>query len=122
MTSTIKLELKEGPNEKRFIFGLDAGKNWVTSHIGPMDMIHYLTNIRVMQVDEDSAYLTAYAMVQHCPPGRGRECHGPKYKTSREYFVNLVRDGEVLKIMRFVVDVIWREGIVLVCSLGVLEG
>ncbi|KAJ5216382.1 uncharacterized protein N7498_002789 [Penicillium cinerascens] len=106
-------ELKLGTDEKRTINGLPAFKAQVLNHVGPMDTTHMISNVRVNHNEgEDTASLTAYALAQHCPPGRGKEPDGPKYISGGEYAVDLVKDlGDGMwKIKKWVLDVIWTQG------------
>lgn len=78
-----------------------------------MDTTHMISNVRVDVKDgADTASLTAYALAQHCPPGKGKELDAPKYLVGGEYWIDLVRDeGDGLwKIKKWVLDVIWRQG------------
>jgi hypothetical protein len=78
-------------------------KPQVFDHIGPMDTTHMIINVRVSHKAGDNvASLTAYALAQYCPPGRGKELDGPKYIAGAEYLVDLVQNhGEGLwKIKR----------------------
>lgn len=72
-----------------------------------------LSNIRVdVKEGADTASLVAYALAQHCPPGRGKEPDGPKYLTGGEYWIDLVRDESdgLWKIKKWVLDIVWRQG------------
>lgn len=74
-----------------------------------------LSNIRVeYKAGADTASLTAYALAQHCPPGRGKEADGPKYLVGGEYRVDVVRGEEggemVWKMKKWVLDIIWTQG------------
>ena len=78
-----------------------------------MDTLHMLSNFRVdFKDDADTAFLTCYALAQHCPPGRGTEPNGPKLMVGGEYRIDLVRDkGDGLwKVKKWVLDVLWRQG------------
>ena len=72
-----------------------------------------ISNVRVDVKDgADTAFLTAYALAQHCPPGKGIEPDGPKLLVGSEYLVDLVKDeGDGLwKIKKWVLNVSWRQG------------
>jgi hypothetical protein len=106
-------EIRAGESESRIVNSLSTIRTQVLAHVGPMDTSHTISNVRVDVKDgADTAYLSAYAMAQHCPPGRGKEPDGPKYLVGGEYRVDLVKDeGDGLwKIKKFVLDVIWRQG------------
>ena len=76
---SITLEINAGEDERRSITGLSTLRAGVLNHVGPMDTTHMISNVRVDVKDgADTASLTANAMAQHCPPGRGKEPDGPK--------------------------------------------
>lgn len=109
----IVFEINIGNDVKRTIDGLSALKEQVLNHVGPMDTTHMISNVRINHKDgEDTASLTAYALAQHCPPGRGKEPDGPKYLTGGEYAIDLVKDhGDGMwKIKKWVLDVVWTQG------------
>ncbi|KAJ5851331.1 uncharacterized protein N7529_010716 [Penicillium soppii] len=114
MTEDTSFEINPGPNDPRsLINGLSTLKSSVFDHVGPLDTTHMITNVRVNhRAGEKTASLTAYALSQHCPPGRGAEFAGPKYIAGSEYWIDLVQgDGDGLwKIKKWVIDVIWRQG------------
>jgi SnoaL-like domain len=100
-------------SEDRSITSLSDLRTLVLDHVGPMDTSHMISNIRIDHKEgEKTASLTAYALAQHCPPGRGKEPDGPKYLVAGEYSMELVRDeGDGLwKIKKWLLDVIWRQG------------
>ncbi|KXL51491.1 MAG: hypothetical protein FE78DRAFT_135696, partial [Acidomyces sp. 'richmondensis'] len=77
------------------------------------DTSHMISNIRVdIKDDANTASLTAYALAQHCPSGRGKEPDGPKYLVGGEYFIDLLKDEEdgMWKIKTWILEVIWRQG------------
>jgi hypothetical protein len=95
------------------IKGLDAIRTQIFDVVGPMDTTHMISNVRVDVKDGAStASLAAYAMAQHCPPGRGTEPDGPKFTTGSTYSLNLVKDESdgLWKIKKFAMKVIWRQG------------
>jgi hypothetical protein len=113
ITKDAYLELAAGPNERTVIEGISTLKTQLFDHIGPMDTTHMVSNVRVNYKAGDSvASLTAYALAQHCPPGRGKDVDGPKFIAGSEYLVDLVLDhGDGLwKVKKWVVDIIWRQG------------
>ncbi len=87
-------------------------RDGVLAHVGPMDTTHTITNIRIDVKDgADTASLTANALAQHCPPGRGKEPNGPKLLVGGEYRIDLVKVEDGLwKIKKWVLDIIWRQG------------
>ncbi len=106
----VVFELRPGDT---IINALSTIRTQVLDHVGPMDTTHMISNVRVDVRDgADTASLTAYALAQHCPPGKGKEPDAPKYLVGGEYWIDLVRDeGDGLwKIKKWVLDVIWRQG------------
>jgi hypothetical protein len=79
-----------------------------------MDTTHTISNVRVSYVNgADTASMTANALAQHCPPGRGCEADGPKYLVAAEYLLDLKRDsGEdgLWRITKWVFKKIWTQG------------
>ncbi len=74
---------------------------------------HMLSNIRIDVKDgADTASMTAYALAQHCPPGRVKEVDAPKYLIAGEYQMELVRDDRdrLWKIRKWILHVIWKQG------------
>ena len=95
------------------INGLDAIRTQLLDFVGPMDTTHMISNVRVDVKDGAStASLTAYALAQHCPPGKGREPDSPKYLAASTYFLDLVKDKSdgLWKIEKWVMKVIWTQG------------
>lgn len=106
----VTFELQPGD---RIINGLSTIHAQLLDHVGPMDTTHMTSNVRVDIKDgADTAFLTAYALGQHCPPGKGKEPDAPKYLVGGENWVDLIRDeGDGLwKIKKWVLNVIWRQG------------
>ena len=95
------------------VSGTSKLRDQVFAHVGPMDTSHMISNIRVDLKDgANTASLTAYALAQHCPPGRGKEQDGPKYLVGGEYWIDVVKDESdgLWKIKKWVLDVIWKQG------------
>jgi hypothetical protein len=108
----VTFEIHDG-DKKTAISGTSNMRDTILAAVGPMDTQHIISNIRVDVKDgADTASLTAYAMAQHCPPGKGREVDAPKYLVGGEYFIDLVRDDEdgLWKIKKFVLKAIWTQG------------
>ncbi|MCJ1304227.1 hypothetical protein MMC08_007039 [Hypocenomyce scalaris] len=104
-------ELHSG--DRRIINGLSAIRTQVLDLVGPMDTTHMISNVRVdVQDGADTASLTAYALAQHCLPGKGKEPDAEKYLVGGEYWVDLVRDEAdgVWKMKKWVLDIIWGQG------------
>lgn len=107
----IVFELHDG--DIKTINSLSTIRTQVLAHVGPMDTTHMISNVRVdVKNGEDTASLTAYALAQHCAPGKGREPDAPKYLVGGEYWIGLERDevDGLWKIKKWVLDVIWRQG------------
>ena len=107
----VTFELHDG--NRRVINGLSTIRTQVLESVGPMDTTHMISNVRVDVKDgADTASLTAYALAQHCPPGKGKVPDGPKYLVASEYRIDLMKDEAdgLWKIKKFVLDVIWRQG------------
>jgi SnoaL-like domain len=105
------MELRE--DETKIIRGLSAIRTEVLGPVGPMDTTHMISNMRIEVKDgANTASLTAYALEQHCPPGKGKDPNGPKYLVGAEYFIDMVRDEEdgLWKIKKWVLEVIWHQG------------
>ncbi len=98
--------------EKRVFEGLSSIHTYVFDKVGPMDTTHNISAVRVdVQDGADTAHVTATAMAQHCPPGRGKEPDGPKYTVGGQYFLDLVKDeAGQWKITKWVLNVIWNQG------------
>lgn len=82
-------------------------------HVGPMVTTHMVSNVRVDVTEgADTASLTAYALGQHCPPGKGKEPDAPKFLVCGEFWIDAVKDkGDGLwKIKKWILDIIWRQG------------
>ena len=92
--------------------GLKDLRTHLFDFVGPMDSTHMLSNIRVdLKEGATTASLTAYALAQHSPPGRGNESDGPKLLAGSEYFVDLVKNGGgEWKIKKWAMKVIWMQG------------
>ena len=72
-----------------------------------------ISNVRVDVKDgADTASLTAYALAQHCPPGKGKEPDASKYLAGGEYCIDLIKDEAdgLWKIKKWVLNVIWSQG------------
>jgi hypothetical protein len=94
------------------INGLDAIRTQLFNFVGPMDTTHMINNVRVdLQDAASTASLSAYALAQHCPPGKGNEADGLKYLAASEYFIDLVKgcDGQ-WKIKKWAMKIIWTQG------------
>ncbi|KAH7310309.1 hypothetical protein BKA65DRAFT_518827 [Rhexocercosporidium sp. MPI-PUGE-AT-0058] len=95
----------------RSISGLPAIRAQVFDFIGPMDTTHVLSNIRIDVKDgADTASLTATAINMHCPPGRGGDPAGPKFLAGTRYNVEFVEVEGEWKVVKWVINVVWRQG------------
>ncbi|KAJ5580155.1 uncharacterized protein N7459_006140 [Penicillium hispanicum] len=85
----------------------------VFARVGPMDTTHTISNIRIEVKDgAETASLSAIAVAQHCPPGRGKEPDGPKFLAGSEYTLDLVLDQAtgLWKIKKWILDILWTQG------------
>ncbi len=64
--------------DKKVLPNLNMIRMHVLDRVGPMDTTHSISNIRVTSKNgaDDTAFITATSMAQHCPPGRGKEPDG----------------------------------------------
>jgi hypothetical protein len=95
------------------IDGRDAIRTQLLDRVGPMDTTHIVSNVRVDVKDGAStASLTANAMAQHCPPGKGGEPDGLYLLTGAMYFIDLVKDESdgLWKVKKWAMRIIWRQG------------
>ncbi|KAH8801792.1 hypothetical protein F5884DRAFT_807864 [Xylogone sp. PMI_703] len=102
--------LKSGDREVTSLAVIEAE---LFAHIGSMDTTHTPSNIRIdLKEGGKIASLTANAVAQHCPPGRGREPDGPKYLVGGEYQIELILDevDGLWKIRKWIMNVIWSQG------------
>jgi len=94
------------------VIGLDALRSQL-DFVGPMDTTHTISNMRIdVKEGAGTASLTAYALAQHCPPGRGLEPDGPKFLAASSYAADLVKDESdgLWKMKRWASKGIWRQG------------
>ena len=91
--------------------GRDFTVRQLMSHVGQLDTMHAVTNIRV-DVDGDQAHLTCYLIGQHHRPGQGPSAdHGDHLWLGNFFDSHLVRrDGHVWRIRRHRVDSSWVNG------------
>ncbi len=109
----VRFEIHDGGPEVHAADSLTQLRESVFAHVGPMDTTHTVSNMRIDVQDEaQKASLTAYAVAQHCPPGRGREPDGPKFMAGGEYAIDLEKDGASgeWKIRKWVLHLVWRQG------------
>lgn len=95
------------------IQGLETIRTRFLVPVGPMDTTHTISNVRVdMKEGASTAKLTAYALAQHCPPGKGLDPNGLKFLASAIYSVDVVKDksDDVWKIEKWVMKLIWTQG------------
>jgi hypothetical protein len=95
------------------IKGVDCIKAQLLDFVGPMVTTHMISNVRVdLKEGAKTASLTAFALAQHCPPGRGEEMDGPKYLAASEYFIDVLKDETdgIWKIKKWTAKLIWTQG------------
>lgn len=99
------------------VTGRDAVVDILTAAVGtPLDTSHVLTNFRV-QLDGDKANVGCYANVRHFRKGEGLSLgHQECFTTQSRYESVVVRDGDVWRVQRLVIKVMWSLGDVRVVS------
>ena len=91
--------------------------NQLMEHVGKLDSMHAVTNIRV-EIDGDGAHLTCYLIGQYHRPGQGASADFGDHLWLGNFFdTHLVRDREgghehVWRIRRHRVDSSWANGTV----------
>ena len=98
--------------------GRDLVVATLLAHVGQLDSMHAVTNIRV-EVDGDEAHLTCYLLGQHHRPGEGASADFGDHLWLGNFFdTHLVRDtGHVWRIRRHRVDSSFANGRVSVTRL-----
>lgn len=97
--------------DKKVLSNLTVIRMHVLDKVGPMDTTHSISNIRVDAKDgDDTAFVTATSMAQHCPPGRGKEPDGPKYMVSGEYSAHVTKVDGIWKLKKCALKVVWTQG------------
>lgn len=97
--------------------GRDFTVNQLMAHVGRLDSMHAVTNIRV-EIVGDEAHLTCYLIGQHHRPGQGASVDfGDHLWLGNLFDTHLVRDREtghehVWRIRRHRVDSSWANGTV----------
>lgn len=93
--------------------GLETIRTRFLVPVGPMDTTHTISNVRVdLKEGASTAKVNAYALAQHCPPGKGLDPNGPKFLASAIYAVDVVKDKSdgVWKIGKWAMKIIWTQG------------
>lgn len=93
--------------------GLTTIRDKVFTRVLKLDTMHTISNIRIDVKDgANTARLSAFALAQHCPLGRGVEPDGPKFVGAGEYIIDLVLDkaDNLWKVKKWVLDLIWTQG------------
>jgi len=93
--------------------GRDFTVDQLMSHVGKIDSMHAVTNIRV-KIDGDQAQLTCYLLGQHHRPGEGASAdHGDHLWLGNFFDSRLVREHDhVWRIRHHRVDSSWANGTV----------
>jgi len=104
----------------RSIDGRDAIDEQIFHPIGPLDTMHFLSNVRVQsraETEEGTAYLTCYALAQHFRPGEGVDTAQTAHLLGGAmYFVNLVKEEGEWRVSKWAMKIVWLEG-----DMGVLQ-
>ena len=70
-----------------------------------------VSGIRIdLEDGSDTATLTATAMNQHAPPGRGAEADGPKFLAGARYWIVFVKVKGEWRIKKWTMNVVWSQG------------
>ena len=101
--------------------GRDFTVAQLMSHVGKLDTMHAVTNVRV-QIDGDQAHLTCYLIGQHHRPAQGASAdYGDHLWLGNFFDSHLARKHEhVWLIRRHRVDTSWASGIVAATRLPAL--
>ena len=91
--------------------GRDFTVGQLMSHVGELDSMHAVANIRV-EINGDQAHLTCYLIGQHHRPGQGASADFGDHLWLGNFFdTHLVRDsGHAWRIRRHRVDGSWANG------------
>jgi hypothetical protein len=73
--------------------------------LSEIDTTHSISNPRVT-LDGDKAVMDALVEAQHLPSND----HSRYYLMKNRYYVELVRQGDIWVIQRYIVDNVWRTG------------
>lgn len=93
--------------------GMKDIKSKILDFVGPLDTSHTISNIRVdFKEGSTTANLEAYALAQHCPPGKGMDPNGPKFLANSTYNISLNKDVKngLWRIKSFSMKIIWTQG------------
>ena len=77
--------------------------------IGPLDTSHTATNLQI-EINDDSATLSAYVMSQHFMPRQGSRRGAEHALLMNRYNCELARDGHKWRFKRITIDNAWCEG------------
>ena len=91
--------------------GRDIAVEQLMSHVGKLDSMHAITNVRV-EFDGDRAHLTCYLIAQHHRPDQGPSVEFADHLWLGNFFdTHLVRDGgHKWRISHHRVDSSWASG------------
>ncbi|KAK0103326.1 hypothetical protein ONS95_005355 [Cadophora gregata] len=91
--------------------GLETIRSTLLAHMGPMDTTHMISSIRVdLEDGSDTATLTANAMNQHAPSGRGDETDGSKFLAGTRYWIYFINVKGDWKIKKWTMNIVWSQG------------
>jgi hypothetical protein len=77
--------------------------------IGPLDTSHTASNF-LIEINGDSATLSAYVMSQHFMPRQGSRRGSENALLMNRYDCELVRDGQKWRFKRITIDNAWVQG------------
>ena len=89
--------------------GRDAILKAVLPLIGPLDTSHTVSNLQI-EINGDSATLSAYVMSQHFMPREGSRPGSEFALLMNRYDCELVRDGQKWRFRRMTIDNAWAQG------------
>lgn len=112
---------KEGPNAPTFSVvggkssvGNKAIRQQLFDTVGPMDTHHMISNVRVNfkgeEGGEEVAEMTAYAHAMHHRAGEGMQPDKKGLLGGTIYELELVKDGEVWRMKKWVNRIVWVDG------------
>ena len=93
--------------------GMDAINQNLFEPVSHMDSHHTISNVRVDVKDgADTAYMTTYAIAQHCRRGEATDPTTKGLLAGTMYFIDLVKDGSdgLWKMKKWAMKINWIEG------------
>jgi hypothetical protein len=91
------------------LMGREAILDSLLPLIGPLDTSHTASNLQI-EINDDSATLSAYVMSQHFMPREGPRRGTESALLMNRYDCDLIRDGDKWRFKRITIDNAWCEG------------